>query len=113
MTQLVSTLRISSHRSFFVMLIGFVLTIWLGFTSTAFGAQEPRAKNLDSAPSRTTLTAQESKTKDLNVALTSTAFTYQGQLKDVNGPVTGAFDFQFMLYSAQADGEQLGANEMK
>ncbi|MBI3951607.1 MAG: hypothetical protein HY314_14240, partial [Acidobacteria bacterium] len=53
-----------------------------------------------------------SKVKDPDAALTSTTFTYQGQLKDANGPVTGAFDFQFVLYLAQAGGERLGASEM-
>ncbi|MBI3949431.1 MAG: hypothetical protein HY314_03145, partial [Acidobacteria bacterium] len=89
--------------------------LWLAltFSHIAFGAQEPKTKNLDSALTQTTVAAQESKAKDPDAALTATAFTYQGQLKDASGPVTGAFDFQFILYSAQADGERLGASEMK
>lgn len=42
-----------------------------------------------------------------------TAFTYQGQLRDANGPVNGTFDLQFVLYSAQTGGEGLGVSEMK
>jgi hypothetical protein len=88
--------------------------LWLALTLSqiAFGAQEPKAKNLNSALTQTTVTAQESRVTDPDAARTSTGFTYQGQLKDANGPVTGAFDFQFILYSAQTGGERLGANEM-
>ncbi|MBI3950689.1 MAG: hypothetical protein HY314_09575, partial [Acidobacteria bacterium] len=113
MTRLVSNLRVSMHRTFFVALAGFVLTVWPAFTATAFSAQESKAKTLDSALTQTILSAQESKGKEIDVALTSTAFTYQGQLKDASGPVTGSYDFQFVLYSAQTGGEPLGASEME
>lgn len=49
--------------------------------------------------------------KDAKVS--PTAFTYQGQLKDADGPVNGSFDFQFVLYSAQTGGEQLGVSQME
>ncbi|MCY3017413.1 MAG: PQQ-binding-like beta-propeller repeat protein [Planctomycetota bacterium] len=38
----------------------------------------------------------------------STEFTYQGQLKDTSGPVTGSFDFQFSLFDAATGGTQIG-----
>ena len=38
-----------------------------------------------------------------------TAFTYQGQLKDTNGPVTDTCDFQFSLWNAASVGTQLGS----
>jgi hypothetical protein len=89
--------------------------LWLAltFSHIAFGAQEPKAKNVDTALAQTTVTAQELNIKDTDAALTSTAFTYQGQLKDASGPVTGTFDFQFVLYPAQTGAEPLGTSEMK
>jgi hypothetical protein len=48
-----------------------------------------------------------------DMKFSQTAFTYQGQLKDANGPVTGTFDFQFILFSAQTGGEPLGVSEME
>lgn len=38
----------------------------------------------------------------------TTAFTYQGQLEDTNGPVTGDYDLRFALYDAGTNGNQLG-----
>jgi hypothetical protein len=38
----------------------------------------------------------------------ATAFTYQGELKDAHGLITGAYDLQFTLYSAPTEGEELG-----
>jgi hypothetical protein len=89
--------------------------LWLALTVSqiAFGAQEPKAKSVDTVLTQTTVTVQESNIKDPDAALASTAFTYQGQLKDANGPVNGAFDFQFTLYSAQSGGEPLGVSEME
>ena len=42
-------------------------------------------------------------------ALTGTGFTYQGQLKNASGFVTGVCDFQFSLWDAVSAGTQLGA----
>ncbi len=36
-----------------------------------------------------------------------TAFTYQGRLMDANGPADGLYDFEFKLYDAVEDGNQL------
>ncbi|MBI3949582.1 MAG: HYR domain-containing protein, partial [Acidobacteria bacterium] len=113
MRHFISTSHISMQRIFFVGLVGFALTIWPAVTSTTLAIQEPKAKNLDSVSTQPTVTVQEAKSKDPDAALTSTAFTYQGQLKDANGPVTGSFDLQFVLYSAQAAGQRLGASEIK
>src|SRR5690349_9878166 len=44
-------------------------------------------------------------------ALAGTGFTYQGQLKDANGPVTGVCDFQFSLWNALSLGAQVGATQ--
>ncbi len=41
--------------------------------------------------------------------LRQTAFTYQGELKDANGPVNGSYDLKFTLYPAQAGGTPLGS----
>jgi hypothetical protein len=89
------------------------LWLALAFSHIVIGAQEPKGKTLDSALTQTIPTAQESRAKDPNAVLTSTAFTYQGQLKDADGPVNGPFDFQFRLYSAQTGGEQLGSIDME
>jgi hypothetical protein len=37
-----------------------------------------------------------------------TAFSYQGQLKDANGPVTDSCDFQLSLWDALSGGSQIG-----
>jgi len=42
-------------------------------------------------------------------ALVSTAFTYQGRLRDGAGPVNGVCDFTFWLYDAPSGGSPLGA----
>src|SRR5262249_57179556 len=39
----------------------------------------------------------------------TTAFTYQGQLEDANGPVTGNYDLRFAVYNAGTNGNQIGA----
>jgi hypothetical protein len=44
-------------------------------------------------------------------ALAGTGFTYQGQLKNANGPVTGVCDFQFSLWDAASAGVQVGATQ--
>jgi hypothetical protein len=44
-------------------------------------------------------------------ALAGTGFTYQGQLKNANGPVTGACDFQFSLWDANSAGVQVGSTQ--
>jgi hypothetical protein len=38
----------------------------------------------------------------------STAFTYQGQLKDGANPANGTYDFRFLLYDADIGGSQVG-----
>ncbi|HYF16105.1 MAG TPA: hypothetical protein VD971_13635 [Phycisphaerales bacterium] len=39
----------------------------------------------------------------------TTAFTYQGELRESGTPASGAHDFQFLLFTAPAGGMQLGA----
>ena len=88
--------------------------VWLALSLSqiTLGAQEPKARNLESGLTPTSLTAQEAKITNPEVSPTARAFTYQGQLKDANGPVSGPHDFQFIMYSAQTGGARLGANEM-
>ena len=38
-----------------------------------------------------------------------TAFTYQGRLTNASGPVDGACDFRFELWTAASGGQQTGA----
>lgn len=40
----------------------------------------------------------------------STAFTYQGQLRDGGSPANGAYDFDFRLYDAVTNGAQIGVD---
>lgn len=40
----------------------------------------------------------------------TTAFTYQGQLKDGGSPANGAYDLTFRLFDADANGNQIGAD---
>ena len=40
-----------------------------------------------------------------------TGFTYQGELDNGKGPVTGACDFQFKLFDAVSSGAQVGATQ--
>jgi hypothetical protein len=42
-----------------------------------------------------------------------TAFTYQGRLIDANNAADGEYDFQFKLFDANSDGNQLGADVNK
>jgi hypothetical protein len=42
-----------------------------------------------------------------------TAFTYQDRLIDANYPADGLYDFQFKLYDANTDGNQLGTDVNK
>ena len=51
--------------------------------------------------------AQDSTSDEAN-APAGTAFTYQGQLKDANGPVTDSCDFQLSLWDALSGGSQIG-----
>jgi hypothetical protein len=44
-------------------------------------------------------------------ALVGTGFTYQGQLKNTNGLVSGSCDFQFSLWNASSAGAQIGATQ--
>jgi hypothetical protein len=44
-------------------------------------------------------------------ALAGTGFTYQGQLKNANGLVTGVCDFQFSLWDAASAGAQVGGTQ--
>jgi len=39
----------------------------------------------------------------------STAFTYQGRLFDANNVADGVYDFEFLLYDAPSDGNQIGS----
>lgn len=41
----------------------------------------------------------------------STAFTYQGQLKNGSAPATGVFDLRFKLFDAAAGGTQVGTTQ--
>ena len=45
-------------------------------------------------------------------AAVGTGFTYQGELRNVNGPVTGTCDFQFGLWDAQTSGAPVGSTQM-
>ena len=42
-----------------------------------------------------------------------TAFTYQGRLDDNGQPANGYFDFQFRLFDAESDGNQVGVPVIK
>jgi len=47
-------------------------------------------------------------------AALGTAFTYQGRLADSNGnPLSGTYDFQFILYNAATGGSQVGSTVTK
>lgn len=76
-------------KSLFVILVLFSFLV-IGLSSPAL-AQEPPVD----------ISAQ---------AAVSTAFTYQGQLADGNGPVNGTCDFTFKLFSAQSGGTQIGSD---
>ncbi len=113
MTSHDSTLRSSLRRTLVVALAGSLLTVWLALTSSAFGAQGSNTKYLRSGLTQIEPSTQESKLRELSEASISTAFTYQGQLKDSGGPVSGVYDLQFILRSAQTGEQKLGLVEIK
>ncbi len=78
-------------KSRIIIILLFVLTLGLGGIARA---QEPAPTG--AAPAG-------------GAAPIGNAFTYQGQLKDAGGPVTGACDFQFGLWDALDDGSQVGS----
>ncbi len=45
----------------------------------------------------------------LTAAPLGSAFTYQGKLTQIGQPANGLFDFQFMLYDAETDGNLVGS----
>jgi len=111
MTQLLSTLRKRWHPSFFVLLAWAILTAWVALAQTAFASQEQEKAEMN--PSSVAKNDRQRTTDDGQRTNDHTAFTYQGQLKDANGPVSGAFDLQFILYSAQTGGVQLGSIDIE
>lgn len=48
-----------------------------------------------------------------SVAAQSTAFTYQGKLRDSGSAANGTYDFEFRLFDAQSDGVQVGSTSSK
>lgn len=109
MTHVVSTLQKRWQQPFFILLAGAVLIALVALSQTAFAAQgQEKAEVGPWSPVKEQGTRDKGhKTND------QTAFTYQGQLKDASGPVNGAFDFRFILHSAQTGGEQLGSIDME
>jgi len=90
MKRLSQSRPICKQTTFIVLLVWAVLTLWPALAQTAFASQE----KLD---------------KELNPAVTQTAFSYQGQLKENGVPATGTYDVQFVLYTAQTGGDELGS----
>jgi hypothetical protein len=81
-----------AHNSVFKLLLAFGLIggIWLAAGSERITAQEP-----DDASNGPTAVG--------------TTFTYTGQLNDEDGdPVEGIYDFEFKVYDALTDGNQIG-----
>lgn len=95
-----------------VLFLGLFLVTCPDLLCRAAHAQDQSGKHLaavaGSAPSR----GQEPKILQPETP-GSTGFTYQGQLKDANGPVNGVFDFQFTLHGVQTGGDSLGLIERK
>lgn len=98
MTHRASTLQGRLPQPFFVLLAWVVLTALVALPQIALAAQEQEKAGVEGAK---------------NTTFNHTAFTYQGQLKDSSGPVTGTYDFRFTLYSAQTEGENLGSIEIE
>lgn len=48
-----------------------------------------------------------------SVPAQSTAFTYQGKLRDSGSAANGTYDFEFRLFDAQSDGVQVGSTSSK
>jgi hypothetical protein len=48
-------------------------------------------------------------TSQIILGAAGTAFTYQGRLRDGGTAVTGTYDFEFKLFDAATDGNQVGA----
>jgi hypothetical protein len=65
------------------------------------------------ALSQTVFTYQEQRNPSSELMkdtqFSSTAFTYQGELKDTTGPVNGIYDFQFTLYTTPTGGHEVNS----
>lgn len=109
MTHLVSTLQKRWQHPFFVLLVAAMLTALVTLSQTAVAAQKQGRAEVSPW---SLVNEQEARDKGERTN-DQTAFTYQGQLKDSNGPVNGSFDLQFTLYSAQTGGERLGSVDME
>lgn len=46
-----------------------------------------------------------------SLAPVGTGFTYQGYLESSNNPANGPFDFEFLLFDAEAGGNQVGPTQ--
>ena len=89
-----------SHKNHLLHLVSLLAVVLVGLNGIAH-AQEPVPAGAESPA-------------DLNVptgmlAPEVSAFTYQGQLKDTSGPVTGSCDFQLSLWDAVTSGTQIGS----
>jgi hypothetical protein len=96
-----------TYKLFLLVMSGLSLMLLLNPTAFAQKGQEKAEVSPWSLVKERGIRDKGHRTND------QTAFTYQGQLKDANGPVNGSFDFQFVLYSAQTDSEPLGVSEME
>jgi hypothetical protein len=94
MKNLFSALPVCVKRSFFVLLASVFLSTLVALAPTAFAEHTQKKADLEA------LRGPE---------LPSTTFTYQGELKDANGPANGVYELQFILYTAQTGGDELGS----
>ncbi|MBI3951711.1 MAG: hypothetical protein HY314_14780 [Acidobacteria bacterium] len=97
------------QQSFLVLLAWAMLTAWVALPHTAFASQGQEKAEV----SPWSLVNEQGTRDKGQMTNDQTAFTYQGQLKDAAGPVNGAYDLQFILYSAQTGGEKLGSIDIE
>jgi hypothetical protein len=109
MTHLVSTLQERLQPSFLVLLGVVMLIALVTLSQTAFASQGQEKAEV----SPWSLINEQGTRDEGQMTKDQTAFTYQGQLKDASGPVNGAYDLQFILYSAQTGGEPLGSIDIE
>jgi hypothetical protein len=107
-TSLIQSLQGRKQVTFAILLIWAALACGPALTPTAVSGQELVQERQNNPHSNARRSLFGGRTPQ-----SPTAFTYQGQLNEGGLPATGAYDFQFTLYTTQTGGTELGSTVSK